>query len=70
MVESLLAGLYSPCAYPDAPYCYYTSVEEAKAAAKDDPNAVVTDIEGNTEEALYPAAEINGKKYKTLKEAI
>ena len=68
--ESLKAGLYSPSANPDAPYSYYTSVEEAKAAAKDDPNAVVTDIEGNTEEALYPAAEINGKKYKTLKEAI
>lgn len=67
---SLKAGLYSPSANPDAPYSYYTSVEEAKAAAKDDPNAVVTDIEGNTEEALYPAAEINGKKYKTLKEAI
>lgn len=68
--ESLKAGLYSPSANPDAPYSYYTSVEEAKAAAKNDPNAVVTDIEGNTEEALYPAAEINGKKYKTLKEAI
>lgn len=68
--ESLKAGLYSPNANPDAPYSYYTSVEEAKAAAKNDPNAVVTDIEGNTEEALYPAAEINGKKYKTLKEAI
>lgn len=68
--ESLKAGLYSPSANPDAPYSYYTSVEEAKAAAKDDSNAVVTDIEGNTEEALYPAAEINGKKYKTLKEAI
>lgn len=68
--ESLKAGLYSPSANPDAPYSYYTSVEEAKAAAKNDPNAVVTDIEGNTEEALYPAAEINGTKYKTLKEAI
>lgn len=68
--ESLKAGLYSPNANPDAPYSYYTSVEEAKAAAKNDPNAVVTDIEGNTEEALYPAAEISGKKYKTLKEAI
>lgn len=68
--ESLKAGLYSPSANPDAPYSYYTSVEEAKAAANGDPNAVVTDIEGNTEEALYPAAEINGKKYKTLKEAI
>ncbi len=43
--DSLKAGLYSPSANPDAPYSYYTSVEEAKAAAKDDPNAVVTDVE-------------------------
>lgn len=68
--ESLKAGLYSPSANPDAPYSYYTSVEEAKAAAKDDPNAIVTDVATGEEEALYPAAEINGKKYKTLKEAI
>lgn len=68
--ESLKAGLYSPSANPDAPYSYYTSVEEAKAAAKDDPNAVVTDVETGKEEALYPAAKIGDKTYNTLEEAL
>lgn len=68
--ESLKAGLYSPSANPDAPYSYYTSVEEAKAAAKDDPNAIVTDVETGKEEALYPAAKIGDKTYNTLEEAL
>ena len=68
--ESLKAGLYSPSANPDAPYSYYTSVEEAKAAAKDDPNAVVTDVETGKEEALYPAAKIGNETYNTLEEAL
>ena len=51
-------------------YSYYTSVEEAKAAAKDDPNAVVTDVETGNQEALYPAAKIGDKTYNTLKEAL
>ena len=70
MDESLKAGLYSPSANPDAPYSYYTSVEEAKAAAKDDPNAIVTDVETGKEEALYPAAKIGDKTYNTLEEAL
>ena len=68
--ESLKAGLYSPSANPDAPYSYYTSVEEAKAAAKDDPNAIVTDVETGKEEALYPAAKIGNETYNTLEEAL
>lgn len=68
--DSLKAGLYSPSANPDAPYSYYTSVEEAKAAAKDDPNAVVTDVETGKEEALYPAAKIGNETYNTLEEAL
>ena len=68
--ESLKAGLYSPSANPDAPYSYYTSVEEAKAAANGDPNAVVTDVETGKEEALYPAAKIGDKTYNTLEEAL
>lgn len=68
--ESLKAGLYSPSANPDAPYSYYTSVEEAKAAAKDDPNAIVTDVATGEEEALYPAAKIGDKTYNTLEEAL
>lgn len=68
--DSLKAGLYSPSANPDAPYSYYTSVEEAKAAAKDDPNAIVTDVETGKEEALYPAAKIGDKTYNTLEEAL
>lgn len=68
--ESLKAGLYSPSANPDAPYSYYTSVEEAKAAAKDDPNAIVTNVETGEEEALYPAAKIGDKTYNTLEEAL
>ena len=70
MDESLKAGLYSPSANPDAPYSYYTSVEEAKAAANGDPNAVVTDVETGKEEALYPAAKIGDKTYNTLEEAL
>lgn len=66
--DSLKAGLYSPSANPDAPYSYYTSVEEAKAAAKDDPNAIVTDVETGKEEALYPAAKIGDKTYNTLED--
>lgn len=68
--DSLKAGLYSPSANPDAPYSYYTSVEEAKAAAKDDPNAIVTDVETGKEEALYPAAKIGNETYNTLEEAL
>lgn len=68
--ESLKAGLYSPSANPDAPYSYYTSVEEAKAAAKDDPNAIVTNVETGEEEALYPAAKIGNETYNTLEEAL
>lgn len=68
--ESLKAGLYSPSANPDAPYSYYTSVEEAKAAAKNDPNAIVTNVETGEEEALYPAAKIGDKTYNTLEEAL
>ena len=68
--DSLKAGLYSPSANPDAPYSYYTSVEEAKAAAKDDPNAIVTNVETGEEEALYPAAKIGDKTYNTLEEAL
>lgn len=68
--DSLKAGLYSPSANPDAPYSYYTSVEEAKAAAKDDPNAIVTNVETGEEEALYPAAKIGNETYNTLEEAL
>ena len=68
--DSLKAGLYSPSANPDAPSSYYTSVEEAKAAAKDDPNAIVTNVETGEEEALYPAAKIGNETYNTLEEAL
>ncbi len=63
------AGLAAPSVNPDAPYSYYTSVEEAKAAAKDDPNAIVTDVATGEEEALYPAAKIGNETYNTLEEA-
>lgn len=68
--ESLKAGLYSPSANPDAPYSYYTSVEEAKAAAQNDPDAVITDVTTGNEEALYPAAKIGNTTYNTLEEAL
>lgn len=68
--ESLKAGLYSPSANPDAPYSYYTSVDEAKAAAQNDPDAVITDVTTGNEEALYPAAKIGDTTYNTLEEAL
>lgn len=51
-------------------YSYYATKEEAQAAAKDDPNAIVTNVETGEEEALYPAAKIGDKTYNTLEEAL
>lgn len=51
-------------------YSYYATKEEAQAAAKDDPNAIVTDVATGEEEALYPAAKIGDKTYNTLEEAL
>lgn len=51
-------------------YSYYATKEEAQAAAKDDPNAIVTDVETGKEEALYPAAKIGNETYNTLEEAL
>lgn len=51
-------------------YSYYATKEEAQAAAKDDPNAIVTNVETGKEEALYPAAKIGNETYNTLEEAL
>lgn len=67
---SLKAGLYSPSTNPDAPYSYYETKEAAQAAAQNDPNAVITDVETGKEEALYPAAKIGDTTYNTLEEAL
>jgi len=57
--ESITAELKDTAKNPDAPYSYYKSVEEAKAAAVG-ADAVVTDESGETIESFAVAFDANG----------